>query len=154
MPTLLAALALVPAVFGQRAGWYVGHGTIHACSGVSTARCVQAGSWASTIPWRGCGACLPHRMIGALPPGGIALHVEVSVEHPLAARRGGVWPPVIDARDLSGIEGVSNRYAVFQLFARFGQIDAYVWAFFGRAHPTAAQLAAANAELRTVKLGR
>jgi len=59
---------------------------------------------------------------------------------------------VIRAGDLSGIEGVSSRYGVFQLFARFGKVDAYVWAFFGRAHPTAAQLAAANAELHTVKL--
>jgi hypothetical protein len=152
MPTLLAALALVPAVFGQTAGWHVGHGTVHACPGVSAARCLQAGSWAATIPWRGCGACLPHRLIEALPPDGIALQVDVAVESPLAARRGGAWPPVIRPGDLSGIEGVPSRSGVFQLFARFGRVDAYVWAFFGRAQPTAAQFAAANAELRTVKL--
>jgi hypothetical protein len=152
MPTFLAALALVPAVFGQQAGWHVGHGATHACPGVSAARCVQAGSWAATVPWRGCGACLPNDVIEALPPDGIVLQVEVSVERPPTARRGSPWPPVIRAGGLSGIEGVPNRYGVFQLFARFDRVEAYVWAFFGRAHPTVAQLAAANAELRTVKL--
>ena len=32
------------------------------------------------------------------------------------------------------------------------RVEAYVFAFFGRAHPTASQLAAANAELATVRL--
>jgi hypothetical protein len=112
-------------------------------------------TWAATVPWRGCGECLPYRTIEALPPDGIALQVEAVLEHPLVARREPTaWPPTIRAVDVQGgSEGVSTRYGVYQLFARFGRIEATVWAFFGRAHPTRTQLAAANAELRTVRLG-
>lgn len=40
------------------------------------------------------------------------------------------------------------------LFARFGGVEAYLWALFGRAHRSAAELAAANAALRTLRLTR
>lgn len=154
MTAFLAALAL-PALFAPNPGWHTGHGRVHACPGVSASRCVQAGSWAATVPWRGCGECLPHEMIAALPSDGIILQVTVAVERPLVARRGPAWPPAIRGRDVgAGFEGVSRRYGVYELFARFGRLEAYVWAFFGRARPSAAQLAAANAELRTVRLPR
>jgi hypothetical protein len=155
MTAFLAALSLLPALFAPHTGWHTGHGGVHACPGVSPARCVQAASWAATIPWRGCGDCLPHQMIAALRPDGIALEVFVAVERPLVARRAPSWPPTIHDRDVgAGFEGVSSRYGVYQLFARFGQVEAYVWAFFGRAHPTPAQLAAANAELGSVRIRR
>jgi hypothetical protein len=125
---------------------------MHAQVSRLASRCVQTASWAATIPWRGCGACLPHQMIAALPRDGIMLQVTVAVERPLVARRA-LWPPTIRARDVgAGFEGVARRYGVYQLFARFGQVEAYVWAFFGRSRPTAAQLAAANRELETVRL--
>jgi hypothetical protein len=155
MTAFLAALLLLPALFAPHAGWHTGHGRVHACPGVSARRCVQAASWAAAIPWRGCGGCLPHQMIDALPRDGIILQVEVAVERPLVARRALSWPPAVRARDVTGgFEGVSDRYGVYQLFARFGRVEAYVWAFFGRTHPTSAQLAAANAALHTVKLRR
>jgi hypothetical protein len=47
---------------------------------------------------------------------------------------------------------VPHRYGVYELFAHFGGVEAHIWAFFGRSRPSAAQLAAANAELRTVRL--
>jgi hypothetical protein len=151
----LVLLSLLPALFAPRPGWHVGHGRVHACPGVSASRCVQATSWASTIRWRGCRECLPHETIAALPPDGIALQVTVARERPLVARRTLRWPPLIRARDVTaGFEGVPHRYGVYQLFARFGHVEAYVWAFFGRARPTARQLAAANAELQTVRLRR
>ena len=154
MAILLAAFSLLPALFGPHPGWHSGHGRVHACPGVSPARCVQAASWAATIPWRGCGECLPLQTIEALPRNGIALQIEVAVEHPFRARRG-PWPPTIRAKDVqAGFEGVSRHYGVYQLLARFGMVEAYVWAFFGRAHPTTAQLAAANAELRRARLKR
>ena len=87
-----------------------------------------------------------------MPRDGIILQVTISSGTRLVGRRAGAWPPVIRPGNLSGIEGVSSRYGVFQLFARYGRRDVYVWAFFGRAHPTAAQLASANAELRSVRL--
>jgi hypothetical protein len=155
MATLLAVLSLLPALFVPRPGWHVGHGAVHACQGVSASRCVQATSWAATIRWRGCGECLPHETIAALPPDGIALQVTVARERPLVARHALRWPPRIRAREVTaGFEGVPHRYGVYQLFARFNHVEAYVWAFFGRARPTARQLAAANAELRTVRLRR
>ena len=149
----LVVLSLAPALFAPHPGWHVGHGRVHACRGVSASRCVQATSWAATIPWRGCRECLPHQTIAALPRDGIALQVTVARERPLVAKRALRWPPLLRARDVTaGFEGVPHRYGVYQLFARFGRIEAYVWAFFGRARPTAEQLAAANAELRTVRL--
>jgi hypothetical protein len=47
---------------------------------------------------------------------------------------------------------IPPRFGVYQRLARFGKTEGCVWAFFGRARPTRAQLAAANAELRTVQL--
>jgi len=90
-----------------------------------------------------------------LPADGIILQVTGAVERPLVARRTPSWPATIRAQDVSaGFESVSHRYGVYQLFARFGRVEAYVWAFFGRAHPTAAQLAATNPTLQTVRLRR
>lgn len=149
---LLATLALQPVMFAPHSGWYTGHGATHACTGASAARCLQASSWASTRPWRDCAECLPHRTIATLPRDGIILQVTISTAGRHVGRRGGAWPPTIRAGNLSGIEGVSSRYGVFQRSARYGRRDVYVWAFFGRARPTASQLAAANAELRTVHL--
>ena len=152
---MLALFGLLPALFAPHPGWHTGHGRVHACAGVSPARCVQAASWAATLPWRGCRECLPHQMIEALPRDGIILQINVAREHPLVAKRAGSWPPKIRSRDISaGFEGVPHRYGVYQLFARFGRVEAYVWAFFGRARPTAVQLGAANAELHTVRLRR
>jgi hypothetical protein len=151
MRSRLALVALLPLGFAPHGGWHAGQGPVHACVGVSAARCVQRESWASTIRWRGCSECLPHETIAALPPDGIALQVGFSIEHPPVGERTASWPPAIRPRDVGGgFEGVSSRYGVFQLAARFSAVDGYVWAFFGRAHPTPAQLARANAELRTI----
>jgi hypothetical protein len=145
--------ALVAAVFAAVGGWHVGAGQVHACPGVPAARCVQVASWASTVRWRDCPTCLPHKTIATLPPSGVALQVFVSRETPGITRPTLVWPPHITSASLSGIEGVSNRYGVYQRFARVGDGEyAYVWAFFGRAQPTQAQLAKANAEFATTRV--
>jgi hypothetical protein len=155
MTTLFATLALLPILFGPRPGWHTGHEAVRACPGVAASRCVQTTSWAATIRWRDCGGCLPHKTIAALPAGGVALQMTVAAERPLVARRALAWPPIIRGRDVkAGFEGVPRRYGVYQLFARYGGVEAYVWAVFGRARPTAAQLARANGELRTVRLRR
>jgi hypothetical protein len=152
---VLAALSLLPALFLPQPGWHVGHGRRHACPGVSAARCVQASSWAATIPWRGCGDCLPHQMIRSLPPSGVVLQITTAVERPLRSKRGRSWPPTIRTSEVqTGFEGVPQRYGVYQSFAHYGKIEAYVWAFFGRSNPAVDQLAAANRELRTARLRR
>lgn len=151
---IVTALALLPAVFAPHSGWHTGHTAVRACPGVSAARCVQAASWASTIRRRDCAACIPHRTLGALPPDGIILQVLVSVERPPTGRAFGEWPPTIRRSNLSGIEGVASQYGVFQRAGRYGAEGIYLWALFGRAHPTLAQLDTANAELHAMQLSR
>ncbi len=153
---LLGAAALAPAHFAARPGWHTGAAKPTACPGVSASRCSQATSWASTIRWRGCTACLPHKTIEALPPDGIALQISLATEerrpHWL---KPAAWPARIRATDVvSGLEGVSARFGVFQHYQRVGRYEVTVWAFFGRPHPTAAQLRAANAELAAARLPR
>jgi hypothetical protein len=99
-------------------------------------------------------ACIPHKTLSALPPDGIILQISISLEHPSAGRNLENWPPTILRSNLSGIEGVPSRYGVFQRAGRYAGRSLYVWAFFGRAHPTTAQLTKANVELRTVELER
>src|SRR5579859_7698886 len=96
----LMTLALLPALFAPQPGWHVGHQGVRACPGVSASRCVQAESWAATIPWRGCGPCLPHQMVASLPPDGIVIQVAVAVDRPRVARPARAWPPTIRAKDL------------------------------------------------------
>jgi len=144
---------LFAAVFAALAGWHVGAGQVHACPGVPASRCTTVAAFASTAPLRDCAECVPHRTISTLPPNGIVLQVLLSREQPAPAKPSLAWPPHITPASLTGIEGVSNRYGVYQLFARVGDgEEAYVWAFFGRAHPTRAQIDEANAELATTRL--
>ena len=145
---------LVAAVFAATGGWHVGAGQVRACQGVPASRCIQVSSWAATVRWRDCANCLPHKTIAGLPPEGIALQMTLAIEHPLFAKRRVEWPPTIRAADImAGFEGVSNRYGVYQSPAfRIGQREVFLWAFFGRGHPTAGQLARANAELATASV--
>lgn len=148
----LALTLFAPTLFATGTGWHAGHNVRHACLGVAAARCQEVSSWAATIPWRGCGDCLPHQMIARLPRNGIILQITLAVERPVTAQRTLAWPPRVTADSVvAGFEGISARYGVFQLSGASGRCDAYVWAFFGRAHPTAIQIARANAELRSLR---
>ena len=149
---VLALLLVVsPPHFHAGQGWRVGSRPAHACSGVSASRCVQASGWASTVRYRDCAICVPHKTLAHLPPSGIVIQLTKAREEPPRARVAS-WPPSIRKRDLSaGFEGVSSRYGVFQLFVRAGHLERYLFVWFGRAHPTQRQLARANAELRTAR---
>ena len=142
---------LFAAVFAAVGGWHVGAGQVHACPGVKASRCVQVTSWASTVPWRDCANCLPHRTIASLPKDGIAIQLLLARESYPSAKPF-VWPPRVTLGDRGGIEGVPARYGVYQRFGRVGALEVYAWVFFGRAQPTANQLARANAELASVRL--
>lgn len=152
---LVAAAALTPVRFAPRAGWHVGAGKVHACPGVSAVRCRAVWSWASTVPWRDCAGCLPHRTVATLPPDGIAIQISLAIEHPIVAKRRTAWPLQVRTRDVvAPFEGLPGRIGVYQSFARVGRYEVYLFVFFGRSRPSARQLAAANAELGTARLPR
>ena len=148
-----ATSALTPIQFAAKPGWFVGVGNAHACPGVSATKCTRVTSWASTVRWRDCVDCLPHNTVDALPAGGVAIQVSLIRENPVAAKETLVWPPRVRAADLvSPFEGLPSRIGVYRKYARAGSYEVYVLVLFGRSHPTAAQLALANAELRASKL--
>ena len=152
---LLAGSVLAPVRFAARPGWLVGAGKVHACPGVSPARCRDVWSWASSVPWRDCAGCLPHRTVARLPADGVAIQISLAIEHPIVARRRLTWPATVRASDVvAPFEGLPSRIGVYQRFARLGRYEVYLWVFFGRSRPRARQLAAAIAELRTARLPR
>jgi hypothetical protein len=137
--------------FRAAAGWWVGAQEPQTCPGVSRKRCVQANGWASTVEYLDCGNCVPpHRTLAALPPDGIVIQELNGKERPvkIGSRP---WPPRISASDVTGpFEGEPPQYGVVQYTARTGSTERSLFVWFGRRHPTARQLARANAELRTV----
>jgi hypothetical protein len=136
-------------VFLALTGWHVGHTPVRACVGVPASRCIEARTWASTVPFRDCAACLPHRTLATLPPDGIVLQLGTSREASRYAPPRQRWPYAIRRRDVyTGGEGIPPRFAAVQRYFRVGRLDVMLWAFFGRAHPTDAQLGRANRMLR------
>jgi len=132
----LALLLLAPH-FPGGPGWHTGAAGSH--------------SWAATVPLRDCANCIPHRTLAHLPPDGIVIQLTVATErriHGTAAR----WPTQVRRREVvAGFEGVPARYGVVQQFTHTGRIEHILWVWFGRAQPTAAQLGAANAQLRGLR---
>lgn len=150
---IAAAVALVPAHFPPRPGWFAGAGTFHPCPGVSAQRCREARSWTATVPLRDCMECLPHRTLETLPPDGVVIQLSVGVEHPRRSAPEPHWPVRIERASITaGLEGVPARFGVFQGSARAGGFDVGVFVFFGRARPTPRQLAAAESMLRSARL--
>lgn len=152
--TSATQIALAPVQFAAAPGWHTGATKARACPGVSASRCTQAWSWASTVRWEDCRGCLPHETLSTLPRSGIIIAVSRVRERPVVAKRQIEWPVRIRAQEVTaGMEGVPSRYGVYQLFARLrGGNEVLVWAYFGRSHPTKAQLAAANTQLRSARL--
>lgn len=152
--TVAATSALAPAQFAPAPGWHLGTGKARACSQVTPERCTETWSWTSTVRWRDCRNCAPHKTLAVLPRNGVVVTVTRVRERPTVAERRISWPPRISAREVTaGMEGIPNRYGVYQLFAGVGNGDeVMVWAYFGRSRPTAAQLALANARLRASRL--
>jgi hypothetical protein len=148
---LALLLAVSPPHFHAAPGWHVGSSRAKPCEASSPARCVWAAGWASTVPYRDCPNCIaPHRTLAHLPPDGIVIQLTNVRERPLHMRPG-TWPPRVRARDVTGpFEGEPRRFGVFQFTVRTGTVERSLFVWFGRMHPTARQLARANAELRTV----
>ena len=163
LPILAAALVLVsagcgsgagdlqPARFPARAGWHVGAGHVHACTDMARDRCAQAGSWATTGEWRDCTECLPQRTAAALPADGIAMTLVVG-RGPNAPKQKLRWPPRLRPGDAKRLEGLPTRIGVIQHAGLVHGFTTYLFVFFGRPQPTAAQVARARAELARVEL--
>jgi hypothetical protein len=150
----LVPLALAPVQFTPGHGWHAGHNRVHACPGVARSRCEQVTSWAATARWRDCAVCIPpRRTLARLAPGGVAIQLTLARERRPYFAHALAWPPRIRRSDVKGpIEGGPERIGSVQKFGRLDGFDAYLYLFFGRRHPSAAQLARANAELRSAKL--
>jgi hypothetical protein len=150
---LLALLLVVsPPHFRHAPGWHVGSRPAHSCLGVPATRCVQASGWASTVRYRDCPDCVaPHRTLAHLPAGGIVIQLVDARERP-ARIAPGKWPVRIRRSEVgAGGEGVPRRFGAVQRAVRSAGVEHLLYVWFGRAHPTRAQLARANAELRTVR---
>ena len=139
--------------FRAAPGWYVGSKRMRSCVGGTRARCVQAEAWASTVPYRDCANCVPpHNTLAGLPPDGIIIQlIDARERPPYGPFRS--WPPQLHASQVHGpFEGEPSRFSVVQLVARSRDgVEHSLFVWFGRPHPTAAQLARANAELQTVR---
>ncbi len=144
---------LAPVKFAKKPGWFSGVGAAHACPGVSADRCTRVSSWTATTRWRDCADCLPTKTVAALPPNGVAIQISLLREIPLTATETATWPLRIRrAEVVSPFEGLPPRVGAYRLFAQVKRYEVYVLVLFGRSTPTAAQLAAANAQLRAAHL--
>jgi hypothetical protein len=148
------AESLRPAHFAARPGWHVGNNRVHSCVGVPQSQCSQVESWAATIRFRDCGNCVPpHKTLVSLPPTGISIQLILGWERKRLREPAFSWPPRIRTRDVVGpIEGGPQNVGSVQKSGRIRGFSAYLWVFFGRRHPSAAQVARANAELGSATL--
>ena len=146
------ASAVPPIQFPAAPGWNAGTGAARSC-GTPTKRCSESWAWTSTVKWRDCRECLPHKTLAILPRDGIIVTVTRVHQRPIFAKRVIAWPPRINPdRVTAGLEGVPARFGVYQSYARLRYGDEInVWAFFGCSKPSASQIAAANARLSKLK---
>jgi hypothetical protein len=136
--------------FQATSGWHVGSRTAHAFD-VRHTRGVRALGWAATVPCRDCAPDFPLRTLPALPASGVVIKLvnfHLGGTHPPPRP----WPPRIRTSDVERTHTPPTGSPLF-LAMRTGRTRSIDWSllvWFGRAHPTATQLARANAELRSV----
>jgi len=120
---------------------------------VARSRCSQVGSWAATVPWRDCQDCaIARRTLASLPADGVVVYLLLASGAQLP-RNALQWPPRLRAAAVvSPIEGVPARIGYFGRAGRLRGFTAQLFVYFGRRDPTAAQLARAEAELRSAHL--
>jgi hypothetical protein len=152
---LAAATPVLPLRFPAAPGWYVGNGHVFRCP-ATTPPCTESWSWTGTVGWRDPAVAQnwPERTTSALGRNGVMVAVTLIHDDPNHHERLASWPPRVTSAAVhggyrsTGIVGIPERIGVFRLFARLGpHSETYVVVYFGRPHPTAAQLSAANARL-------
>jgi hypothetical protein len=151
----VSLLNVTPPRFSSAGGWHVGSTPTHSCGDLTPGRCVMASAWASTVPYRDCPNCVPpHNTLATLPPNGIVIQLTDGRERPAYGPLGS-WPTQIRASQVTSgpFEGVPRTNLSYaQLVVRSPHnVEHFLFVWFGRPHPTAQQLARANAELRTVR---
>lgn len=153
----VSLLNVTPPRFSAAHGWYVGSTPTHSCDvGVTRGRCVMAQAWASTVPYRDCPNCVPpNKTLATLPPDGIVIQLTDARERPPYGQLGS-WPTRIRGSQVNrgpgAGEGMPDRISYAQLIVRSPHdVEHFLWVWFGQPHPTAQQLARANAELQTVR---
>jgi hypothetical protein len=140
--------------FASAVGWHLRYGTVRACPGTSASRCSHVASVASTLRFRDCVECLPHRTAAAIGAKDIVLQITLALEHPLRVGRTCAWlPRVTRRRVLAPFEGLAGRIGVYQCQTRIGTREVVVFIVFGRTTPTNRQLNRVNAELQRARLG-
>jgi hypothetical protein len=115
----------------------------------------QRTSWAATVPILDIPHALPpHRTLAHLPPDGIVMAVAQFLD----CRRPRGVPALRPPLTLRGatrmrFEGPrGDELPLYRVFGRFpARYTVDLWLFYGRRHPTAAQRAAADRELRGVR---
>jgi hypothetical protein len=113
-------------------------------------------SWAATVPFLdGPRQLPPHEMIEALPPDGIIMAVSQYVDTCRQLKGIRTLRPPLDLAmaTRSGFPGPrGDELPLYRILGRFaGRYDLDAWVFYGRRHPTQAQRAAAQRELRRVR---
>lgn len=150
----ISLLTVTPPRFSSAGGWHVGSTRTHSCGDLTRGRCIMASAWASTVPYRDCPNCVPpHKTLATLPPDGIVIQLSDARERPPYGPRRS-WPAQIRPSEvISGpFEGEPARISYAQLVVRSPKdVEHFLFVWFGRARPTAQQLARANAELQTVR---
>lgn len=139
--------------FAASGGWHVLTGRVHPCPGTPASRCSQVTSVASTTRWRDCLECAPHRTVNGMPAEAIAIRITIAIERPLRIKATFPWPVQVRRAALQSLEGLPGRIGAYQASTRVGSREVFLSVYFGRSHPTAAQLHAANSELRHSSLG-
>jgi hypothetical protein len=115
----------------------------------------QTMTWASTVPYRDSGFQLPPRdTIEQLPPDGIV--IDAQLFGPVERYERNAEPPfrIEQAEREFPWEGQVGEVPLYSIGGRVhGQsYEVSIWVFFGRNHPTAEQVAAADAELARLNL--
>jgi len=142
-----------PATFGSANGWQTGtNGTVDVQPDGQ-----HTWTWAATVPYRDEPFQFPpSRTLEHLPPDGIVIDVQLDGPDPHVGEGGQVarLPFKVGDADPGSFEGMPPQFPLYSLGGRApGQrYSVEVSVTFGRQHPTADQLAAADAELARLQL--